>query len=103
MRHGRLSQPQLVFALVCRSQRFTLPQLGLFSNVWLFWAVAASALLQITILTVPFARSVFGVVEPQAMPWLMIVGLSLAPATVIELTKIIFHVGEAVLEPDGAK
>ncbi len=80
---------QLAFALVCRSHRYTLPQLGLFSNLWLFVAFAVSGCLQLAVLTMPLTREVFDLVPAEQMPWLLIIGLSLAPATIIEVTKII--------------
>ena len=84
---------QLAFALVCRSQRFTLPQLGLFSNVWLFWAFAASGLLQLGVLLVPVAQNVFNVVPMPGEVWILVIILSLVPATIIEVAKIIWALG----------
>ena len=80
---------QLAYALVCRSQRYTLPELGLFSNRWLFVAFLVSGLLQLAALTLPFASGLLDVVPHQTMPWLLVIGLSLAPATIIELSKIL--------------
>jgi Ca2+-transporting ATPase len=80
---------QLAFALVCRSQRYTLPQLGLFTNRWLFAAFAVSGLLQIAVLTTAGLQQVFGVVSVPIELWPLIIVLSLMPATVIELAKII--------------
>jgi hypothetical protein len=34
-----------MFSLACRSERYTLPQLGFLSNPWLLGAISASALL----------------------------------------------------------
>src|SRR5687768_8983028 len=42
-----LAFSQLLFSLGCRSERYTLPQLGVLSNPWLFGAIAGSALLQL--------------------------------------------------------
>lgn len=83
---------QLAFALVCRSHRYTLPELGLFSNAWLFAAFAASGLLQLAVLTLPWVRGVFDVTPAHTVSWPMVAGLSLLPATVIELSKIAWHV-----------
>ncbi len=80
---------QLAYALVCRSYRYTLPELGLFSNPWLFAAFLVSGLLQLTVLTLPLTSGIFDVVPHHTMPWLLIIALSLAPATIIELTKIV--------------
>ena len=79
---------QLAFALVSRSHRYTLPQLGLFSNGWLFVAFAFSGILQLAVITLPFAVDIFEVAPFSTLPWAMIAVLSLLPATVIELTKI---------------
>ena len=81
---------QLAFAMVCRSQRFTLPQLGLFSNYWLFVAFAVSGLLQLGVLVLPFAQGVFDVVPMSPTIWLRVMVLSLLPATVIEVAKIVW-------------
>ncbi|QEG22636.1 cation-translocating P-type ATPase [Mariniblastus fucicola] len=82
---------QLAYALVCRSHRYTLPELGPFSNPWLFAAFLVSGLLQLAVLTLPFASGVFDVVPLHTMPWIVVAILSLLPATVIELTKIAWH------------
>ena len=80
---------QLAFALVCRSQKYTLPQLGFFSNGWLFVAFAASGLMQLLVLTLPMTRHVFEVVPMPRSVWLWVLGLSLLPATAIEVAKIL--------------
>jgi Ca2+-transporting ATPase len=82
---------QLAYALVCRSHRFTLPELGLLSNPWLLAACIVSGMLQFAVLTLPFAIGVFDVVPYHTMPWLLVIGMSLLPATVIELTKIAWN------------
>lgn len=82
---------QLANAMVYRSHRYTLPELGLFSNPWLFAAFLVSGLLQLAVLTVPFASGVFDVVPHHIMPWLLVIALSLVPATIMELTKLGFH------------
>jgi len=78
----------MFFAFACRSQRYTMPQLGLFSNPYLFGAVAVSALLQLSVVTLPFARLVFESVEHFAWEWGLLGVLSFTPVTVVELFKI---------------
>lgn len=56
-----LAISQLFFNFACRSQRYTLPQLGLFSNPYLFGAIAASALLQFTVVNLSLTRPVFDI------------------------------------------
>jgi Ca2+-transporting ATPase len=92
---------QLAYSLVCRSQRFTLPQLGLFSNPWILLAFVISGLLQLIIMTSPiFSTSVMKVAPYDSIPWLLVIGLSLLPATVIEVTKIIRGLFQTVQQPN---
>ncbi len=80
---------QLFFAFGCRSHRSTMPELGVFSNLWLFGAVAVSVLLQLSIMTIPWAQTVFEVATHLSWEWLLILLLSVIPVTVIELLKIV--------------
>jgi len=80
---------QLFFTFGCRSQRYTMPELGVFSNLWLFAAIAISSLLQLTIMTLPFTQTVFAVSTHLTWEWLLIIALSMIPVTVIEVQKLI--------------
>ena len=79
---------QLFFAFGCRSHRYTMPELGVFSNHWLFGAVAASVLLQLGIMTIPWTQNVFEAATLLPSEWLLTLLLSAIPVTVIELIKI---------------
>ncbi len=78
---------QLFFAIGCRSDRRTAFELGFFTNPWLLAAVAVSALLQLTVVTLPYAQGVFEVGTQLGRDWLVVLGLALVPVTVIELAK----------------
>ena len=52
---------QLFFAFGCRSQRATLLELGPFTNPALFGAIAVSGLLQLAMVSIPFARPVLDI------------------------------------------
>jgi Ca2+-transporting ATPase len=80
---------QLCFAVGCRSQRFTMPELGLFSNPHLFGAIVISGLLQLSAMTLPFAQPVFEVATHLTWEWLLIGTLSLTPVTIIEIAKVL--------------
>lgn len=81
---------QLVFSFACRSDKLTLPQLGLLTNPYLLAAIAVSGLLQVGVVMLPFARPVFDVGQsPDAYGWLLIAGLSLAPVTIVEVAKLV--------------
>ncbi len=78
---------QLFFAIGCRSDRRTALELGFFSNPWLLAAVAVSALLQLTVVTLPYAQGVFEVGSQLGSDWFLVIGLALIPVTVIEVAK----------------
>ena len=78
---------QLFFAIGCRSDHRTAFGLGFFSNPWLLAAIAVSALLQVSVVTLPYAQDVFQVGSKLGGEWLWILILSLVPVTVIELAK----------------
>ena len=80
---------QLAYSFACRSQRYTLPELGLASNPWLFAAIAASGLLQLGVVTLPFAQSIFETDADLSGQWLWIAILALAPVTAIEVAKLV--------------
>ncbi len=81
---------QLFFAFACRSQRYTLPQLGFFSNPFLLGAIVLSGLLQIGLLYVPLTAGVFFGTAPQfGFDWVVIFVLALTPVSIVEITKII--------------
>lgn len=79
---------QLYYSLCCRSQSLTMPQLGLFTNPYLFGAMAISGLLQASVVTLPFVAPFFKVHFSLGWEWLLILGLALVPVTVIEVVKL---------------
>jgi Ca2+-transporting ATPase len=77
------------YSLSCRSLRYTMPELGLFSNPQLLGAIAVSGLLQLSVVTLPFAQPVFEAATHFAWEWVLIAGLALTPVTLIEVTKVV--------------
>jgi Ca2+-transporting ATPase len=80
---------QLFFAIGCRSQRFTMPELGVFSNPHLLGAIGISGLLQLSVVTLPFAQPVFGITAHPSWEWLLVFLLALTPVTIIEVGKLL--------------
>lgn len=80
---------QLFFAIGCRSQRFTMPELGLFTNPQLFGAIVISGLLQLSAVMLPFTQSIFKVTATLTWEWVLIATLALTPVTIIEVVKIV--------------
>ena len=82
---------QLFYAVSCRSFRYTMPELGLFTNPHLLGAILISGLLQLSVVTLPFAQPLFEVATNPGPSWILIALLALAPVTLIEVTKIILN------------
>jgi Ca2+-transporting ATPase len=81
---------QLFFSFACRSNRYTLPQLGVFTNPYLFAAIAMSGILQMSLLWFPLTRHVFFKTAPLfGFDWLAIFLLALAPVSLVEIAKIV--------------
>ena len=89
---------ELLRALAARSQRLTLWQLGFFTNPALLAAVSLSALLQLSLVTLPYARSVFETVADFGWEWSLLLGLALVPITAIELEKLWRRAGTLATE-----
>ena len=79
---------ELFRALAARSKIWTFWQLGPATNPYVFAAVVISALLQVSIIALPFTRPIFEVSSHTPLEWLLLVLLALAPVTVIELVKL---------------
>ena len=84
---------QLFFAFGCRSQRFTMLELGLFSNPHLLGAIVISGLLQLSVVTIPFAQPVFEVTAHLSSEWLLVFLLALTPLTIVEVGKLLRTLG----------
>src|SRR6185437_13652825 len=86
-----LALSQLFFSFVCRSQRYTLPELGIASNRYLFAAIAASLALQVGVVLVPGVQHAFNATGLSQSQWGMVFLLSLVPATVVETFKLLVN------------
>lgn len=83
-----LSYTQLFYSFSCRSQRYTMPELGLLSNKPLLGAIVISGLLQ-TAVFLPWLDRLFKIQSRLGWEWFVILGLSLLPVTIIEVAKLI--------------
>lgn len=80
---------QLFYAVSFRSFRYTMPELGFFTNPHLIGAIIISGLLQLSVITLPFAQPVFEVATNLGPTWFLIALLALTPVTVIEVAKVV--------------
>jgi Ca2+-transporting ATPase len=79
---------ELFRALAARSRTLTLAQLGLFTNPALLGAIAISGLLQLAVVTLPFAAPVFESAQHFRSEWAVVYLLALLPVTLIEVAKL---------------
>ena len=79
---------QLLIAISSRSTTLTLWQVGVFTNPAILAAIVLSAVLQVGVVSVPFAQSVFGAVAQSLDDWMLVLVLAFVPVSVIESTKI---------------
>ncbi|MBI1784498.1 cation-translocating P-type ATPase [Candidatus Sumerlaeota bacterium] len=84
-----MAYSELFYVFSCRSRYHTMPELGLFSNPALFGAVLISGLLQLSVVTLPYAEKVFETAAHFRSEWTVILVLSLTPVTIIEMTKLL--------------
>ncbi len=90
---------QLAYAFSCRSPRRTMPQLGLRTNLSILAAIGVSTTLQLMVVFLPAAQTVFKTEQAASAPWLWIVALSLAPVTIVELGKLFLPAGREGASP----
>jgi P-type Ca2+ transporter type 2C len=79
----------ILFALSCRSLRYTMPEVGPVTNPALLGAIVISGLLQLSVVTLPFAQGVFETAGHFGWEWGLVAALALAPVTTIEVSKLI--------------
>jgi Ca2+-transporting ATPase len=82
---------QLFHAFTCRSERYSLFRIGVWTNRALVGAIIVSAILQIGIVMIPWGREIFRVAPLGAPQWLVTLGLGLLPWLAIELQKAFRH------------
>ncbi len=78
---------QLVHAFNCRSDRFSLFQLGIGTNRALLWAVLFSCAVQIVVLTVSAASPIFKVALLPMEAWLLMGTMGALPFAIMEAVK----------------
>ncbi len=89
MAFATLTFCQLFHAFDVRSEEQSIFHLGIFTNPAMNKAFAAGLLLQLAVLLVPPLMLVFRVCTLNALEWLTVLGLSLAPMVICELEKAI--------------
>lgn len=80
---------QLFYSVSCRSPRWTWPQLGAFTNIYVAGAMLLGLMLQIALVAIPVFRQLFKLTPLSVPQWLLVFLLALTPVTIIEVGKLI--------------
>ncbi|HOS69947.1 MAG TPA: calcium-translocating P-type ATPase, SERCA-type [Bacillota bacterium] len=80
---------ELFMAFTCRSERYPVIKLGIFSNRALVLAVATSLVLGLAVIYIPFLQPIFKTVSLGIRDWVMILILSIVPVLTGEIYKLI--------------
>jgi Ca2+-transporting ATPase len=87
MAFATLSFSELLRAFTARSERYLLHRLGFFTNRYMLYAVASSAVLLLIVIYVPFLEPIFDTAPLTLQHWEIILPLLLVPALAQEATK----------------
>jgi Ca2+-transporting ATPase len=86
-----LSFSELLRAFTARSDHYPLFRIGVFSNRWMFYAVASSFVLLLLVIYVPFLQEVFNTVPLTLSHWEVLLPLLVIPAVVAEASKLVIN------------
>jgi Ca2+-transporting ATPase len=87
MAFATLSFSELLRAFTARSERYLLHRLGIFSNIYMVYAVLSSMALLLIVIYVPLLEPIFDTAELTLAQWEIVLPLLLVPSLVQELTK----------------
>ena len=83
-----LSGTQLIHSLNMRSKDKSIFKIGLFSNMYLIYAMLVGILLQITVIYIPPLAALFNIIPLNLMDWIVVIALSITPLIVNEIIKL---------------
>jgi Ca2+-transporting ATPase len=87
MAFATLSISELLRAYTSRSERHGIHQIGIFSNKYMQWAVAASLIIILAVIYLPFLRVFFDMRPLGLREWAVITPLVLIPSLAAEVNK----------------
>ena len=82
-----LSLAELFRSYTARSEKVSLYRLGIFSNIYMQYAVGFSIFLVVLVVNVPFLHPIFNTHYLSLREWSFVIGLALIPAISEEITK----------------
>ncbi len=80
-------------AFNCRSERYSLLSIGIFSNKWLILGVMGSLMLMVLAIQVPFTGRFFHTVPLTCIEWCVAIAIGTTILVAVELWKVIFRIG----------
>ncbi len=78
-------------AYTSRSERFSVLQIGLFSNRKMQWAALLSLVGMVAVVYVPFLNPIFGTLPLSLVHWAWVLPVAFVPAVVAEIVKWALH------------
>ena len=97
MAFATLSISELFRAYTSRSERYSLWDIGVFSNKWMQWAVLASLAIVLAIIYVPFLDPIFDTTLLSLREWMVMTPLILLPAVAAEANKYFLRQQRSVI------
>jgi len=82
---------ELIRAYSCRSMRYSVFQLGLFTNPWMQYAVGTSIACTVLICNIPGVMDIFSTAYLDGRSWAWILTMCWIPFTVDECTKVVYR------------
>ncbi|MCK4259198.1 MAG: calcium-translocating P-type ATPase, SERCA-type [Halanaerobiales bacterium] len=82
---------QLIFVFACRSERHSLWQTNIFSNIWLLLAVILSAMMQLGVLYLPALQQIFKTTLLNSREWIIILAMSSWSIIVLDIIQTVLH------------
>lgn len=93
---------QLFHVLDCRSENYTIFELGIFTNPYLLLAVTASIIMQLSVIYVPFLSNIFATVPLTAFDWTCV--LTVAGWTfILSLIRHVLRLARGIARPASIK
>lgn len=86
-----LAMSQLFHAFDVRSNERSILRMGLFTNRWLWLALAVGTALQVAVITIPPVAAVFEVHALVPLDWAIVLGLAFVPIVVNETAKVVIR------------
>ncbi len=83
-----LAASQLFYSLTVRNSTKSIFQIGLFSNMYLIWAIIVGFILQLGVISIPFLANAFNVHNLSLRDWGLVIVFALVPLAMNEIIKV---------------